>query len=202
MNHNNSGSNDEEDPTQSEPAAFSPNLLCVSKTVYSEAASFLYGQRIVVADNYALLSFLNQIGRRHMEMLHSITIKEWCGGRSHRSINFPAMTLLASAMHLERLIIDCSIGYFSSYAWRGGKSQELANRVARKVFRDCYPLLEAKVRSKGRIDAGVDLVTLADRNFIGGGWRQSGVEPGEDERRMMDENTEMYRAELQRLLRT
>ena len=118
-----------------------------------------------MADNYALLAWLNQIGSQHIKMLRDLTINQWCGGRAHKSINFPALAMLIPATGLRRLNIACTVGYFSSYGWRNGKKQEIAHRVARKVFRDCYPFLEAVGRAKGDMAAAVKLVVIDEHNF-------------------------------------
>jgi hypothetical protein len=192
--HGNDSEDEEESPART-PNSFSPNLLAVSKTIYAEAASFLYGQRIIVADNYALLSFLNQIGHQHTSMLRKISIKEWCSGRAHRSINFPAMTLLASATNLELLDIDCAMGYFSSYY--GRKKQSVPNRVARKAFRDCYPWFEAIGKVKGNADAAVDMIRVHESNF-----GRNYTRGNDGEKPEMHENLEGFRKELRRLLNT
>jgi hypothetical protein len=157
--------NNQEDQEPQERRKFVPNLLTVCKAVHAEAGSFLYSQPITLADNYAFLAFLNQIGSKHIKMLREVTIKEWCGGRAHKSINFPALALLAPATQLRRLNIACRVGYYSSYGWRTGKRQEIAHRVARKVFRDCYPFLEAFGRAKGNVAAAVDLIDIDEQNF-------------------------------------
>jgi hypothetical protein len=190
----NSDDGEEETPART-PNSFSPNLLAVSKAVYAEAASFLYRQRIIVADNYTLLSFLNQIGRQHTHLLREISIKEWCSGRAHRSINFPAMTLLATATNLEVLDMDCALGYFSSYY--GRQKQSIPNRVARKTFRDCYPWLEAIGKAKGKPDAAIDMVRIHESNFRRHYSRGNALEETN-----MEENLEGFRKELRRLLKT
>jgi hypothetical protein len=189
--YNNNESQEEED--EHEPTIFSPDLLAVSKTIHAEAASFLYSQRFVVADNYALLTFLNQIGPQHASMLRELTIQSWCSSRSHKSINYPAMCLLSTSTSLESLNIDCSVGYFRDYGWRRNtrKTTECAVRVARKVFRDCHPWLQAVGRAKGNITAGVDMIKIhAKKNFedINGG-------PG------LDVQMDLFKKELRRLLR-
>lgn len=176
--------------------SFVPNLLAVSKTVYAEAASFLYRQRISFADNYSLLSFLNQIGRQHTSMLREICIKEWCSGRAHRSINFPAMTLLASATNLELLDIDCAMGYFSSY---GRMKLTAPVRAARKAFRDCYPWFEAIGKVKGRPEAAIDMIKVHSSNFaINSCYTRV---TGQDEEGLRELLT-IFQKELLRLLRT
>lgn len=184
---------EEEDSPPPTPSEFSPNLLAVSKTIYAEAISFLYGQRITLADNYALLSFLNQIGPQHTSLLQEIRIKDWCSGRAHRSINFPAMILLASATDLKLLDIDCALGYFSSYYYGGRKKQAIPSRVARKAYRDCYPLFEAIGKARGNHDAAVEMIRIHECNF-GRGYDVNDPE--------MEVNVEGFRQELRRLLKT
>lgn len=176
--------------------SFVPNLLAVSKTVYAEAASFLYGQRISFADNYTLLSFLNQVGRQHTTMLREICIKEWCSGRAHRSINFPAMTLLASATNLELLDIDCVMGYFSSY---GRVKLTAPIRAARKAFRDCYPWFEAIGKVKGRPDAAIEMIKVHQSNFAMGSYY---MRPSNLDEEKLRENLAGFQKELRRLLTT
>ncbi|RDI84592.1 hypothetical protein Vi05172_g5326 [Venturia inaequalis] len=187
---------DEEKSPARHMNSFAPNLLAVSKTVYAEAASFLYGQRISLADNYTLLSFLNQIGRQHTSMLREICVKEWCSGRAHRSINFPAMTLLASATNLELLDIDCAMGHFSSY---GRMKLAAPTRAARKAFRDCYPWLEAIGKVKGKPDAAIDMIKVHPSNFAMRTHHARAT--GQDEEKLR-ENLAVFQKELRRLLRT
>ncbi|KAF2416196.1 hypothetical protein EJ08DRAFT_703714 [Tothia fuscella] len=170
------------DEEQEEPArnVFSPSLLAVSKTIYCEAASLLYSQPFVISDNYALLTFLNQIGPRHAEMLRNLTIKSWCDSRSHQAINFPAMAVLAYATNLERLNIACAVGYFRHYGWRTGKSVAIALKVARKIYRDCYPWLESIGRTKKDVTAGVALLEVSVDNFEDG-WNGVAHVDGVDE---------------------
>ncbi|QDS73857.1 hypothetical protein FKW77_006755 [Venturia effusa] len=191
----NRGDDEEEAPARI-MNSFVPNLLTVSKTVHAEAASFLYGQRINFADNYSLLSFLNQIGREHTSMLREICIKEWCSGRAHRSINFPAMTLLASATNLEHLDIDCSMGYFTSY---GREKLTAPIRAARKAFRDCYPWFEAAGKVKGRPDAAIDMIKVHPSNFGMGNYFTISLDLDEGRYR---ENLTSFQKELRRLLMT
>jgi hypothetical protein len=187
--YQNNNSGDEEDQELEERRPFIPNLLVVCKAVYIEASSFLYSQPITLADNYAFLAFLSQIGPKHIKMLRDVTIKEWCGGRAHRSINFPALAMLAPVTELRRLSIACEVGSFGYYGWRSARRQEIAHRVARKVFRDCYPFLEAFGRAKGDVVAGVELIEIDEQNF-----RSSSND--------IEAEMQAFREELRRLLRT
>ena len=192
----NRNSNNEDNETEGR-RSFVPNLLAVSKEVRAEAASFLYSQPICVADNYTLLSFLNQIGPEYSSLLRDITIREWCAGRAHRSINFPAMTLLAYASDLRRLNIACAVGYFYSYSWRTGGSKPVGHRVARKIFRDCYPWLEAVGRAKGKLDAAVEVLEISDANFTQGFSRVN----NSAESMSVEEHKSMFHGELRKLLK-
>lgn len=154
-----------------------------------EGASYLYSQPITIADNYALMVFLNQIGPQHVSMLQDITVKEWLGGRSHKALNFPALAMLIPATKLRRLNIACVVGYYGNYWNSNRKQQPVEQKVARKVFRDCFPFLEAYGRSKGRMDAGVDVIEIAEENF-----RNSGKE--------VEKMHEGFRRELSKLLHT
>lgn len=187
--HRNNAKDNEDGEETIKRRSFVPNILAVCKAIHAEAGSFLYSQPVTVADNYALLAWLNQIGPQHIKMLRELKINQWCGGRAHKSINFPALAMLTPATELRRLHIACSVGYFSSYGWRNGKKQDIAHRVARKVFRDCYPYLEAYGRVKGDMAAGVDLVEIDEYNFSHSS-NDIEVEMGS------------FRNELRRLLRT
>lgn len=175
---------------------FSPNILAVSKTIHAESAFLLYSQPIFVADNNALLTFLSQIGPRHSTLLRDITVGTWCDSRSHKSINFPAMALLAQSTNLERLKIASTIAYFNSLSWSTRKPVEIAVKVARHVFRDCYPWLESVGRAKGDIFAGIDVLELNEKIF-GAAIR---VDDGTEREEQTEKQFGIYRKELGRLL--
>lgn len=175
---------------------FAPNILAVSKTIHAEAAFLLYSRPIFVADNNALLTFLSQIGPRHSTLLKDITVGSWCDTRSHKSINFPAMALLAQTTNLERLDIASPIGYFSYHSWRTGKPVEIAIKVARHVFRDCYPWLESVGRAKGDIFAAIYLLELSEQNFE----QALCTTDAAGREKELEKQLEIYRKELERLL--
>jgi hypothetical protein len=186
--HNRNDNSQEEE--EIEPTTFSPNLLAVSKTIHAEAASFLYTQPITVADNYALLTFLNQIGPQHASMIREITITSWCFSRSHKSINYPAMSMLGAITNVERLNINCSVGYFRYYSWNRAKKIACAVRVARKIFRDCHPWLEAIGQAKGDVTAGIEMLAIDKKKNFDGSSDAS-----------MNEQMDLFKKELSRLLR-
>jgi hypothetical protein len=175
-----------------EPAV--PNLLAVSKTIWSEAAPFLYSGPIVAMDTYTLLNFMSQIGPRHAALLRDVTICMWCTSRAHRSMNFPAMSLFAAAVNIEHLRIPGRLGWF--WSSRSGKD-EAAKRLARKVFRDCYPWMMAFGREKGDYTAAVDVIELGDWNFHRQYFQRT---LDDNEANALKADKETYRTELRRLL--
>ena len=117
-------------------------------------------------------------------------------------MGYLGMTLLAAkgAFNLERLHINCSLGYFHSWAWRNSnRAQPLPKRVARKVYRDCYPWLEAvgvhrATNPEGELNemhAGIDILEINERNF--------GPDTVSEKER--EETHREYRKELRKLVR-
>lgn len=106
------------------------------------------------------------------------------------------MAILAQTTNLERLNIACTIRYFSHYSWRTGKTVEISVRIARHVFRDCYPWFESVGRAKGDIFAGIDLLELSEANF-GEAVRVADAAGRAEE---MEKQLGIYRKELRRLL--
>ncbi|CAG8958775.1 hypothetical protein HYFRA_00011725 [Hymenoscyphus fraxineus] len=182
----------------SEETKFAPKLLAVSKTIHAEAAAILYSRPMVVADNNALLVFLAQIGRRHSALLRDITIVNWCHSRSFKNINHSAMVLLALTTDLERLNIEGLTGYLFPR-----RSSLICRRfeihVARDVYRDCYPWLEAVGRSKGDRFAGIGILHLSsDPEYLAIlQLLKHGEDGGEDDE---EKPLGVYRKELRRLL--
>jgi len=145
-----------------------PAILAVSKSIYAEAAPILYRQSITVRDNRTLLDFVAGINPRCAAMLRDITITSWCSSNSHKSVNLPAMALLAArgGTNLTRLNLDCSLGYFHTWSYRPrAKTTPISKRVARKIFRDCYHWLVAVGEAKGDPYAGLDVLKIRQSNF-------------------------------------
>lgn len=147
-----------------------PVILALSKTIYTEAVPILYNQPIIVRDNRVLLDFVAALTPRCASLLRDITIMSWCSSNSHKSVNLPAMALLAArgVTNLTRLNLDCSLDYFRDWSYTGrGKTTPVPKRVARKVFRDCYHWLIAVGEAKGDPYAALDVLKISDRNFLG-----------------------------------
>ena len=90
--------------------------------------------------------------------------------------------MLASAVNLGRLHLDCYVG------WGGPR------RLARQLYRDGFHWLEAMGVAKGKYDAAIEVIEISDDNWIGLG--NTGFI--EDETR--ERKTEEFRAELRRML--
>lgn len=193
-----------DEPAPEEPQTFKPlipNILAVSKTIYDEAVRILYRQPIIIADTRALLDFTTMMSPRTAGMLRDITILTWCGSRAQKCVNYPAMALLAAVgvVNLERLDLDCRLGNFWYWAYpRNGRDVKAAGiRLARKVYRDCYPWLYAVGAAKGDIDGAFKVLRICDDNF---GPRYHHNE-NEDREKHMNEAKAVFETELKRLMR-
>jgi hypothetical protein len=187
------------------PKQLATPLLSVCKQIYSEAASMLYSQRIVFAETSALVSFLAQLTPRCAQMLRHLEIRCWTSTRARKSMGYLAMVLLASkgAFNLETIDLHCSLGYFTDVSYfHQRKSKPVALQLAGKVYRDCYPWLEAMGSHKLAIDegnmddmyAGIEIIKVHDMNFKNYNNRDDGEEVGEEKKRM-------YRKEMRKLVR-
>jgi hypothetical protein len=135
--------------------AFVPNLLVLNHQIYSEAQPILYGSNaFTLEDTTAMHSFLANIGPRNAAMLADVTIKGWGYSKAHKALNHPAFTLLASAVNLRRLHLDCRISWYST-----------PKRVAMQVYRDAFHWLEAVGTAKGKWDAALEVVEVLEENF-------------------------------------
>ncbi|KAK6852118.1 hypothetical protein PG995_012243 [Apiospora arundinis] len=149
----------------------SPALVAVSKEIYAEAAPMLYGgQRFVAQDGFALLAFLMGLRPETVARLRRVAVHYWADTRSHSSTNLPAVALLRDAgAGLDRLEIRTPfVGrhlYNSSY-YRPNNKGPTPNRVrlARKIYRDCHPLLYAVMRARG-LDAALRVVEPAEADW-------------------------------------
>lgn len=81
-------------------------LLRVNKAIYHEAVGYLYGNKFTFADTNALHDFLTAIGPRMRARLREIEVAEWGYSSAHKAMNYPAMSLLADAVNLERIWLN------------------------------------------------------------------------------------------------
>lgn len=129
-------------------------LLSTCKAIYAEAAPIFYSQRFTFVDNYVLHGFLMNRSPATTGLLRDISIKHWCTDSEHKSINLPAFQLLRDAVNLWRLKIDCRVSWTSTEAITVSlpaqqRQSKIAACVARHIYRDCYPWLEAMEKRKG-----------------------------------------------------
>nr|POF06921.1 hypothetical protein CFP56_31545 [Quercus suber] len=169
------------------PKHFAPSLLATNKQIHDEGVFFLYNQRFVFQDLYALHSFLAEIGPRNCRFVTDVTIKTWGFGRGvHRAMNFCAFTMLALCTNLRSLTLDCDMdwGYSSN-----------PKRLARTVYRNAHHFFEAFGVANGRRDAAMDIIRLKETNFDHFSYSHHGTKPvGEKQ------HEKAYKAELRRLL--
>jgi len=129
-----------------------PNLLALSRQIFNEAQPILYGKNAFAVENsFALHAFLANIRPRNVAMLTDLTIKGWGYSKVHKALNHPAFSMLASAVNLRRLHIDCQI----RHCWGIDLRHE-----AKQLYSDGFHWLEAMGAAKGKFDAAVDIIEL------------------------------------------
>lgn len=80
--------------------------LRLNKAIYGEAIGYLYGSKFTFADTNALHDFLVSIGPRMRGRLVEIEIAQWGYSAAHKAMNYPAMSVLADAVNLERVWLN------------------------------------------------------------------------------------------------
>jgi hypothetical protein len=75
-------------------------------------------------------------------------------------MGYLGMVLLAAkgAVNVEKIYVQCNIGYFCSWRWRRNRSTDAAKSVARKVYREFFPFFDAMVSHKMNTADGADVV--------------------------------------------
>jgi hypothetical protein len=179
----NSDEDEEDGPPQ--PVSFVPSLLAVNRQINTEALAVLYSNKFTVEDTTALHTFVANLAPRSRELLEDITIQGWGYSRTHKALNHPGLTMLAFATNLKRVNFQCRLGWNST-----------PSAVARQIYRDGFHWLEAVGVAKGKTDAAVDIITLADHNLTGRAWRRTtdAVAPTSSVGR------QMFEAEMRKLL--
>lgn len=168
--------------------AFVPNLLALNHEIYSEAQPILYrSNAFVLADTTALHNFLAIIGSKNAAALANVTIKGWGHSKAHKALNYPAFTLLAGAVNLKRLHLDCRISWYSS-----------PRRIAMQVFRDAFHWLQAVGSAQGKWDAALDVIEVQEDNFA---TNRYGMIGSQQPKLSHEEQMEIFLDELRRLLR-
>jgi hypothetical protein len=199
--------NDEDDEEIAGEAAdkkLGMNILALNQAIYNEAAPMVYRQRLVFTDTVALMSFASLLSPRTAKLIRHIEIQNWNLTRSRKTMAFTAMAMLAvkGVTNLEKLHINCRIGYFSSYCRNEERATLVPKRVARKIYRDCFLWLETVGRAKlleGESRwAGIDVLDIYEDNYQGYFSYQQPTTKTED---MLGKAETMFKKELKRLLR-
>lgn len=166
-------------------AVLTPNILLLNQAIYAETQPILYaGNTFALEDTTALHAFLATIGPKNRATLTDLSIQGWGYTKAHKALNHPAFTLLAGAVNLGRLHLDCQI------SWGGPK------RIARQLYRDGFHWLEAVGVAKGKCDAAVELIEIPAAQLTENyGGRVLGNYPSPEEK------MEEFRAELRKMLR-
>ncbi|ORY18937.1 hypothetical protein BCR34DRAFT_258853 [Clohesyomyces aquaticus] len=164
----NTDENSEDEKKLPKPRGLCMPLLAVCKQIYHEAAPLLYSQNLVFTDSAAMMNFASRLSPRTALLLRNIRIQNWISTRSRKSTRFAAMAVLAAkgATNLEGFHIENRIGWFST-GWSSRtaeREQKIPKRVARQVYRDCYPWLEAVMAAKGA-DFAIDVLGISEENF-------------------------------------
>jgi hypothetical protein len=129
-----------------------PQLLRTSRQAYDEAVSILYTENaLFVEDTTCLHTFLAQTGRERARIA-DITIQAWGAGRGvHNAMNHVAFMMLADAVGLRNLHLDCVAGWWTA-----------ADKAALQFYRDAHYWLEAAGARAGDMAAGVDIISFPE----------------------------------------
>jgi hypothetical protein len=197
VQNNDDEEDDEEIPGKAADKRLGMNILALNQALYSEAAPMVYRQRLVFADTVALMAFASLLSPRTAKLIRHIEVRDWNLTRSRKSMGFIAMSMLAAkgVTNLEKLHINCTIGYFRSYRRTEQEATSVSKRVARKIYRDCFLWLETVGRAKlleGESRwAGIDVLDVNEDNF----------EQYFSSTDALEEGKTTFKKELKRLLR-
>lgn len=160
-----------------------PNMLLLNRAIYAETQPILYaGNTFVFEDIKAMHAFLATIGSKNRATIADLTVRGWGLNRAHHALNHAAFTMLAGAVNLTRLCLDCEIHWSSP------------QRTAKQLYRDGFHWLEAMGSAKGRVDAAVDIIEVSD-GFFGTQYQHMRATLRSPEEKMED-----FRAELRQML--
>lgn len=173
-------------PVPAKLAALVPNILLLDREIHAQTQPILYGgNKFYLEDTTALHAFLATIGPKNCSTLTDLTVKGWGYTKAHKAMNHPAFTLLASAVNLQRLHMDCRIHY-------GGGPLP----VARQFFRESFHFLEAVGAAKGEFDAALNVIEVLPENFEAYRYSTGPTKPTKEE------DLEDFRGELRKLMRS
>jgi hypothetical protein len=151
-------------------------LLRVCKQIHYEAAPVLYGQPLIFSSTAPFVSFIGQLSPRLGPLLRSLEILYWRSTRADRRMNALGMELLAAkqAFNIQKLYLNCSVTHFTSAGWRQPKlANSIPKRLARRVYQECHPWLEAvgehrMAEKAATLEArlvGVNILEVSEKDF-------------------------------------
>lgn len=158
------------------PTSLVPSLLAVNKQVHQESCDILYGNELVFADTVALYSFMINLGPAGASHLKMIRLKGWGRGRTSKAYNNVCFAVLIWATNLEKFHIDTSIGWYRQ-----------PKNAAQQIYRDAFPWLEAVGHAKGKFDAALDVLHVADHILNRGYYGNQGTSDAQKRKMFNDE---------------
>lgn len=133
-------------------------LLATNKQIYNEALGYLYNRNeFFFQDPFALHTFIVNIGHRLAPLLKDITIVNWITSGAFKPYSHCCFTALLLAPNLESLKILGNL----NVAWNG----DGPTGIARQVYENAFPWIEAVGAAKGKYDAALDILHIAPFNF-------------------------------------
>lgn len=144
------------------------NILATCKAIYAEAGSLLFQQRFIFLDSMALMNFMSECTPQAAAFIRHIEVLDWVQTRSRKNVGYLAISILAAkgTVNLESFVISGTLGHFIQYAWKEpDRMMEIYDRVARKVYKDFYPLLELLGRAKGNVYEGLKVLDIGDATW-------------------------------------
>ncbi|KAL8846194.1 MAG: hypothetical protein Q9221_008705, partial [Calogaya cf. arnoldii] len=168
--------------------SFAPTILILNRETHTQAQPILYGANtFTFEDPKTLLAFCANIGPQNCAHLQEISLEDWGDTVVRRAMCHPAFAMLSSAVSLKCLSLDCVI------RWGDGLG------TARQFFRDGHNWLEAVGTKEGRKDAAIDRIRLGMEHIAF--YENVHNTNKEEQVEKLDKMTDVFRAELRRLLK-
>lgn len=164
-------------------SSLTPNILLLNRAIYAETQPILYADNTFsLADTTTMHAFLAMIGHKNRATLTELNLQRWVHIRSLKAFNHAAFSMLADAVNLKCLNLDCEM------TWGQPKN------IARQLYIDGFHWLEAVGAAKGKVDAAIDIIVISQGN-VDSWFEQMHGGLGSQER------IEEFKAELRKMLR-
>ncbi|KAF2627379.1 hypothetical protein BU25DRAFT_341505, partial [Macroventuria anomochaeta] len=150
------------DDADEQPTSLVPSLLAVNKQIHQEGCDILYGNELVFADTIALYAFMINLGPGSALHLKTMRLKGWGFGRTSKAYNNACFAVLIWATNIEKFYIDANIGWYRQ-----------PKNAAQQIYRNAFPWLEAVGHAKGKFDAALDVLDIADESLARGYYGKS-----------------------------